>query len=212
MKTTIQLSDDVRRRIKVLASQRDLSYEEALNDLLNVFERVLPFKNERDFAKWFEENLEVFGLAKIVEKRSRGFPDYICVDKSGKEKGIELELFAEDFVRHMHNPSKADLIICVYSTKDEILGVPTASLIDATSDLSGIIKRENKNKYTTVSIPVSLGKSIEELIDGTGFTSVGDFAVFVLREILTEKRQGMANDEARKRVRERLKALGYIED
>jgi Arc/MetJ-type ribon-helix-helix transcriptional regulator len=67
------------------------------------------------------------------------------------------------------------------------------------------------NKYTTVSIPVPLYNKIKDQIKDTGFTSVSDYVVFVLRELATESKQKEtfnAEDEAK--IKERLKALGYL--
>ena len=65
-KTTIQISESLRKRIKILASYRDIPYEDLLNSLLDIFESSIPFKNENDFAKFFEENLEKFGFKRII--------------------------------------------------------------------------------------------------------------------------------------------------
>jgi len=72
---------------------------------------------------------------------------------------------------------------------------------------------EKEKKYTTVSIPTPLFKKIEERIKGTGFTSVSSYVTYVLREIIAEDED---NDEAfskedEERVKERLRALGYLD-
>ena len=65
--------------------------------------------------------------------------------------------------------------------------------------------------HTTVSIPKPLYGRLKELIQGTGFTSVSDFATFVLREIVisTNDNEGAIGDK-RKLIREKLKGLGYL--
>ncbi len=72
-----------------------------------------------------------------------------------------------------------------------------------------------KKKYTTVSIPVPLYEKVYTMVEGTGFTSVSDYVTFVLRELIagtSEEKTKKAFTRADERmVKERLKALGYIE-
>ncbi len=69
------------------------------------------------------------------------------------------------------------------------------------------------DEFTTVSIPTSLYKKIEESLRGTEFGSVGAYVVKVLRESLSKQDSAAeafsAEDE--EKVKERLKALGYID-
>lgn len=69
-------------------------------------------------------------------------------------------------------------------------------------------------KYTTVSIPYQLYRKLEELIAGTGFSSVSEFVVYVLREVVALKeRRGSGpelTEEELKELEEKLRALGYL--
>ena len=60
-----------------------------------------------------------------------------------------------------------------------------------------------RRDYVTLSIPRELYEKVEGAIKGTGFRSVTEYAIFVLRESLLLK--------AGESVRDRLKALGYID-
>lgn len=60
-----------------------------------------------------------------------------------------------------------------------------------------------KREYVTLSIPRELYESAEIAINGTGFRSVTEYAVFLLREAVLMK--------PGKNVRDRLRALGYVE-
>lgn len=76
-------------------------------------------------------------------------------------------------------------------------------------------KEEARGRYTTVSIPVTLYKRIKELTKDTGFTSVSQFVIYILRDIVTsmEKErlcEETLSEEEKKRIIERLKKLGYI--
>ncbi len=69
-----------------------------------------------------------------------------------------------------------------------------------------------EKKYTTVSIPTPLFEKIQKKIEGTGFTSVSDYVTFVLREILAHSNDQEAfTEEDEKKVKERLKSLGYLD-
>jgi len=64
-------------------------------------------------------------------------------------------------------------------------------------------------KYSTVSIPDPLYKKIRKLIKRTGFPSTSSFVIFVLREVLADKADGALLSD-REKIRERLRALGYL--
>ncbi len=72
---------------------------------------------------------------------------------------------------------------------------------------------DEEKKYTTVSIPTPLFKKIEERIKGTGFTSVSSYVTYVLREIIAEddESEEAFSKEDEERVKERLRALGYLD-
>jgi len=208
MVTSIQLSEALRKRLKVLSSYRDLSYDDILKDLIEVFEKSIPFNTERDFGKWFESNCSKLGFKKIVERKQ--FPDYIVLTKDNKKISIELELIADDFIRHGHDPKKTDRIVCVWSDKKEINGVPVLSIIDASQSQEDVIQRLHGN-YSTVSLPVPLFKKIRKTIKNTGFTSVSSFVEYVMREVVSagNKKEPFTTEDE-KRVKDRLRALGYI--
>ena len=69
-------------------------------------------------------------------------------------------------------------------------------------------------EFTTVTIPTSLHKKIEEFIKGTEYRSVSSYVAKVLRDSLTKEAapatEVFSKDEEEK-VKERLKALGYID-
>jgi len=71
------------------------------------------------------------------------------------------------------------------------------------------MKRKQK-KFTTVSIPTPLFKKVEERIKETGFTSVSSYVTYVLREIVAEEEEPFTKEDE-KRVKARLRALGYID-
>ena len=60
-----------------------------------------------------------------------------------------------------------------------------------------------REEYVTLSIPKPLYERAQRAIEGTGFRSVTEYAVFLMRESLSLK----PGDS----VRDRLRALGYID-
>lgn len=73
----------------------------------------------------------------------------------------------------------------------------------------------------TIKIPRALYNNLKEVIAGSGFDSVTDFVVYVLRDIVSTERSkaavpaepaapGSLNRDELEAVRRRLKALGYL--
>jgi len=70
-----------------------------------------------------------------------------------------------------------------------------------------------ENEFTDVSIPTSLYKKIEEKIKGTEISSVSNYITKVLRENISKEetaQKGFTKKDEEK-VKERLKALGYLD-
>jgi len=70
-----------------------------------------------------------------------------------------------------------------------------------------------EKEFMNVSIPTSLYKRIEEKIKGSEIKSVSSYITKVLRESLSEEKAGAEalSKEDEEKVKERLKALGYID-
>ena len=63
--------------------------------------------------------------------------------------------------------------------------------------------KTGRAEYVTLSIPKELYEKAQSAIKGTGFRSVTEYSIFLLRESLSLKPGGS--------VRDRLKALGYVD-
>ena len=68
----------------------------------------------------------------------------------------------------------------------------------------------------TLKIPRPLYEQLGQVIEGTGFKSVTEFAVYVLRDLVashgaSEQGDQLSRDEI-DAVRRRLQALGYLEE
>lgn len=74
---------------------------------------------------------------------------------------------------------------------------------------------DSGSRYTTVSIPKTLFKRIEKLIEDTSFRSVSEFVTYILRQVVSDmeaeklKSERLAEEE-KKVIIERLKRLGYL--
>lgn len=185
MKTTIQISEELRKKLKILASYRDVSYEQILEDFIDMFNSIIPFKSETEFAKWFEKNLDQFGFVRIVKKNLTSFPDYKLKNIDGKIKKVELELIGSDFINHRHDPKKVDLIVCVYSDKNEIKGVPVLSVIEAPKTSEAITERKQR---VSLSLDSELIKEIDKDVDGIRVKSRSDAIETILKEYLEREK------------------------
>jgi len=65
-----------------------------------------------------------------------------------------------------------------------------------------------------ITIPAPLYKKLEEKIKGSEFPSVSDYVVFILNEVLSQEEglggQALSTEDEAK-VKERLRALGYLD-
>ncbi len=78
---------------------------------------------------------------------------------------------------------------------------------------SGLMAAE-KRKYTTITIPSKLFERISKNIKNTGFSSVSDYATYILRETTfkIEEAKGKKGAKAEKDyIVDKLRALGYVE-
>ena len=78
-------------------------------------------------------------------------------------------------------------------------------------------RRVQAKDRVTIKIPRELYDKVAERIEGTGFRSVSEFVIHVIRDIAAsgklapgESPESINRDEIQM-VRDRLKALGYIE-
>ncbi len=70
-----------------------------------------------------------------------------------------------------------------------------------------------EKEFTNISIPTSLYRRLEEMIKGTEYSSVSSYVTKVLREKIAEgeKAAEVFTPEDEEKIKERLKALGYID-
>jgi len=67
----------------------------------------------------------------------------------------------------------------------------------------------------TIKIPRELYRKLGQMIEGTGFSSVTEFIVFVLRTLASSgeiKGEDRLTPEEVRAIRERLRRLGYLKE
>ena len=82
-----------------------------------------------------------------------------------------------------------------------------------------VIKKKPADSKVTIKIPGVLYNRISEIVAGSGFNSVTDFIVYVLRDLASTKDETrstkkiedvhLSKDEI-EAIRRRLKSLGYL--
>ncbi|QDV92362.1 hypothetical protein RAS2_34810 [Phycisphaerae bacterium RAS2] len=81
--------------------------------------------------------------------------------------------------------------------------------------MPAVLRKGNPVKTVTLKIPDELYNNLARLIEGTGFRSVTEFAIHVLRDVASNgalnKESNNTPIEASIAVRERLRSLGYID-
>ena len=75
--------------------------------------------------------------------------------------------------------------------------------------------KDQRNKVT-LKIPRPLYEKIATVIDGSGYNSVTDFVVYVLRDLVASRQRSRGGTEQTtanetQQVKERLQALGYLD-
>ena len=72
----------------------------------------------------------------------------------------------------------------------------------------------NKNTKVTLKIPRPLYDKITKVIEGSGYNSVTDFVVYVMRDMVASSEMSHNQPDETTQihsVKQRLRALGYLE-
>jgi len=78
-----------------------------------------------------------------------------------------------------------------------------------TGGKSRMAKEKDK---VTIKIPRPLYKKLQAIIEGSGYNSVTDFIVFVLRDLIASSRTSESgwDEKDLQEIKKRLKNLGYL--
>jgi Arc/MetJ-type ribon-helix-helix transcriptional regulator len=73
-----------------------------------------------------------------------------------------------------------------------------------------------EKKYTTISIPTPLAAKIKKRIKDTGFHSLSSYVTYVLRQVVSsieeeEQKKEAFSKEDEEKIKDRLRALGYLD-
>ena len=72
---------------------------------------------------------------------------------------------------------------------------------------------EKRNNKVTIKIPRPLYNNLKLLIENSGFNSVNDFIVYILRDIASNSKidtEAQLSKEEIETLKERLRNLGYL--
>jgi len=72
---------------------------------------------------------------------------------------------------------------------------------------------KNGKKKVTIKIPKPLYDNIGDIIEGSGFNSVTEFIVYILRDLVSStalKREPSLSKSEIELIKRRLKSLGYL--
>ena len=127
MKTTIQISNELRKKLKIASAYYNETYENLLKEILELFEKEIPFKTKEEFCDWFEINYRLLGIQKIIAKQRKSCPDYVVEDVEGRKLNIDVELFAKRFLSTPHTDG-VDYIVSAYSSDEKIANVTVIAL------------------------------------------------------------------------------------
>jgi len=108
-----------------------------------VTKKTGEFKSEAQFTKFFEKNLDKFGIESI-KLSQEVTPDYVCIMKDGSVKNVEAEHFGRNFLQPSHDESKVDLIVCAVSSVDRIHGIPVLALDYKPSEIVIVASAQHK--------------------------------------------------------------------
>ena len=74
--------------------------------------------------------------------------------------------------------------------------------------------KKNNHAKVTIKIPRPLYEKISQVIDKSGYNSVTDFVVYVLRDLMASRhfcQNGDLSPQELSRVKKQLQALGYLD-
>lgn len=106
--TQIRISDEIKSELD-LQGRKGESYNAIIQRNITF---VKKFSNEEQFSKWFVENYNLIGFSKIYKQNPSSFPDFIMI-KDEKKVRVELETASSNFIKHGHDASEVDLVICL---------------------------------------------------------------------------------------------------
>jgi|SRR3989344_7859181 len=211
MKTTIQISEELRRKLKIISSYRDIPYEDALGELIEVFEWFIPFKDVNEFSGWFERNLGRFGLARVEEKKDEGgWISYLVRDEKKQKRKIALQIICNKGDLERFKAEGFDTIVCTFSKeKSQVIRSVSGEVFDKYSLL-----KNSDDKTTEIRIPKTIEGFFREKVKTTGFSSTSDYITYILRQVVAnyeKKEEGKLSEEEKEKVRENLRGLGYLQ-
>lgn len=153
--TTIMLTKELQRKLKILCALKDTTYESLIKEMLELWGAVSPFRNKEEFSRWITkgDNIKIFGFKRVINKTPKNKPyDLLIEDLNGNPQRVKIEIDAKNFMAHKSD--KIDYILSVFSTKSNVRGVPVLAI----NGLPSISKR-----LTSITLPFELKERLNGL-------------------------------------------------
>ena len=80
---------------------------------------------EAEVIRWIKNNYRLLGYDKILQENDRKCPDFVMLKGCNKIR-VEVELYSRGFLKHKHDPSSVDEVLCV--KKDVDLSIPVSEI------------------------------------------------------------------------------------
>ena len=84
--------------------------------------------------------------------------------------------------------------------------------VHSSRSVKGVYMKKERGKVT-LKIPRPLYDKLSKIIEGSGFNSVTEFVVYILRDLLSSKiveREPSLSKKEIEMIKKRLKSLGYL--
>ena len=101
-RTTIQVSEDLRKELRVLASKRDVSYQDLLKDMISIFKELDKEKTIISIPKKLSEKVEekIVETDEKVETVEDAFQEYMIEQRvinreANRREDLMLEIIKE---------------------------------------------------------------------------------------------------------------------
>jgi Arc/MetJ-type ribon-helix-helix transcriptional regulator len=75
-------------------------------------------------------------------------------------------------------------------------------------------EKKSDKKVISIQIPESLAKKIEKRLQGTEFSSISSYVIYVLEEVVSDdgpEESEQLSKEDDERIKARLRSLGYLD-
>ncbi len=160
--TQIPVKKETRQKLRNICRKGE-TYDELINKLIRTREK---FKDTRGFRNWFEKSHELLGFQDLEVDPEGGPTDYVAF-RDGEELKVSLETLSSDFVKRGDDPSRVDLLICLF--EDQELPVETLEITDFDfgSNLPSVSSAEKGYREALLLLELARGEANSETFEAS---------------------------------------------